>query len=182
MLWDFCRTGLGMWGGGKSMQRWLRKGCFLYQVEVRQRRESGAVRSCSEVWVEFFYSIKSGGLNLGALRLRQLLKIKKGKYRWWRKYFSILTDWKSGLPTGVLPWSNDFPGEERQLLPDGWSPIPSNCKFPPTSSSLQSPAVLGQPERAPSLSIPREMPGLAGWWRRGRKAPARTVPCWLCGH
>lgn len=43
-----------------------------------------------------------------------------------------LIEWKAGLLTGMLPWSNDSPWEEdRHLLPDGPSPIPSNLQFAP---------------------------------------------------
>lgn len=47
-----------------------------------------------------------------------------------------LIDWKSGLPAGMPPQSNDSPWEEeRQLLPAQWLLILSNLQFPPTSST-----------------------------------------------
>lgn len=50
-----------------------------------------------------------------------------------------LIDWKAGLLTGMPPWSNDsLWEEERQLLPNGWSPTLSNLQFAPPSPAAMA--------------------------------------------
>lgn len=90
-----------------------------------------------------------------------------------------MTDQKTVLATGMPSQSNDSPWqEERQLLPEGQSPILSDLQFPPDLQHRC--ADQGEVNLA---QHPKESASF-GWLveRGGRKAPARRALCQLCGH
>lgn len=82
-----------------------------------------------------------------------------------------LIDRKAGFPTGMPPQSNDSPWEEeRQLLPDGWSPIPSSLQFPPISSTTG-------PTREGTLTQHPKGSARFGWpVEEGKESPSKDGP------